>query len=75
LTIEGKLESPGIRDKRLEAAKNIAEINKFNDYTGGSKKTKLESRTVKELQALCAKRRIVYSGLRKAELVAALRKK
>lgn len=43
--------------------------------SGGRKTTKLESRTVKELQALCAKRRIVYSGLRKAELVAALRKK
>jgi len=43
-------------------------------YGGKTRRTKLDSRTVKELQELCAKKKIKYSGLRKAELVAALRK-
>ena len=39
-----------------------------------AKRTKLESRTVEELKSLCAKKKIKYTGLRKAELIAALRK-
>jgi hypothetical protein len=41
--------------------------------TGG--RVKLETLTVKELQQRCIKRKIKYAGLRKAELVAALRRR
>lgn len=43
---------------------------------GGRKKSvKLEKLTVKELQERCVKRKIKYSGLRKAELIVVLRAK
>lgn len=43
---------------------------------GGAKKRKsLDSCTVAELKSKCSKRGIKYSGLKKAELVAALRRK
>ena len=38
------------------------------------RKGKLDSLTVKELQERCIKRKLKYSGLRKAELIATLRK-
>lgn len=41
---------------------------------GGANK-RLEKLTVKELQQRCIKRKIAYSGKRKAELIAALRRK
>jgi len=39
----------------------------------GGKKKSLDDLTVKELQERCIKRKIKYSGMRKAELIAALR--
>jgi len=45
----------------------------LGNYGGGRKR--LEDRTVKELQQKCIKRKIKYNGLRKADLIQALRHK
>ncbi len=51
-------------------------LNASNDLQdGGQSHRKYELRTVKELQEICAKRKIKYKGLKKAELIKALRKK
>ncbi len=43
--------------------------------SSGGKKTTYEKKTVKELQQLCKKRNIKYSGLKKHEIILLLRKK
>lgn len=51
---------------------NQRSLNRYLNGQGGGALQKL---TVKELRERCAKRKIPYSGKRKAELIAALRKK
>jgi hypothetical protein len=44
------------------------------EQQSGGRRIKLEKLTIKELQQRCIKRKIKYTGLRKAELIAALRR-
>jgi hypothetical protein len=46
-----------------------------SSFGGRLSHTKLEKLTIKELQHRCKERKIKYSGLRKAELITALRRK
>jgi len=51
-------------------------LDRFRVLSGGKfKRNYLDKLTVKELQQRCAKRKIKYSGLCKAELIAALRRR
>jgi hypothetical protein len=59
-----------IRSQLRNIMKDLPPLEKPIQNAGAE----LNALTVKELQAKCAKRKIKYSGLRKAELVAALKK-
>lgn len=73
-----KISSIDTITKVNENGKDIIEIVSYNQNqrSGGAKvkRTKLESRTVDELKALCAKKKIKTTGLRKAQMISLLRK-
>lgn len=54
---------------------NGAYMNSRITKTGGGVRTRYENLNVKELQDKCKLRKIKYSGLKKAELIAALRQR
>jgi len=55
-------------------ARSKQQVGNKTDLVGGGKRVYMKDLTVKELQARCVKRKIKYSGMRKAELIAALKR-
>lgn len=66
----------GLTEDEESKRKQLAKIYQDEEgrYYGGAKKTSLDKLTVKELQKKCSNKGIKYSGLKKDELIKALRK-
>lgn len=63
-------------DKLTESDRVLVErIKATGNVSSGGRQRKYENLTVNELKAKCKSRKLKYSGLRKAELIALLRKK